>query len=97
MILLDNSNRKPILRLYFNSLTNKQIGLPGEGRDSYGRREIPAYSIESVDEITGYADQIRDVVIRYLKEDGDPRETGVKSKDQVDNISTRLLIQTDDI
>ena len=74
MVLLDNNNRKPILRLYFNSLSNKQIGLPGEGRDSYGRREIPAYSIESVEEITGYANQIRDVVIRYLKEDGDPRE-----------------------
>ena len=74
MVLLDNNNRKPILRLYFNSLSNKQIGLPVEGRDSYGRREVPAYSIESVEEITGYADQIRDVVIRYLKEDGDPRE-----------------------
>ena len=74
MVLLDNNNRKPILRLYFNSLSNKQIGLPGEGRDSYGRREIPAYSIESVEEITGYANQIRDVVRRYLKEDGDPRK-----------------------
>ena len=74
MLLLDNNNRKPILRLYFNSLSNKQIGLPGEGRDSHGRREIPAYSIESVEEITGYANQIRDVVRRYLKEDGDPRE-----------------------
>ena len=74
MVLLDNNNRKPILRLYFNSLSNLQIGLPGEGRDSDGRREVPAYSIESVEEITGYANQIRDVVIRYLKEDGDPRE-----------------------
>ena len=74
MVLLDNNNRKPILRLYFNSLTNKQIGLPGEGRDSYGRRNILEYPIESVDEITGYADQIRDVARRYLKEDGDPRE-----------------------
>ena len=74
MVLLDNNNRKPILRLYFNSLSNKAIGLPLEGRDSHGRREIPAYSIESVEEITGYANQIRDVVIRYLKEDGDPRE-----------------------
>ena len=74
MVLLDNNNRKPILRLYFNSLSNKQIGLPGEGRDSYGRREVPAYSIESVEEITGYANQIRDVVRRYLKEDDDPRE-----------------------
>ena len=74
MVLLDNNNRKPILRLYFNSRPNKQIGLPGEGRDSYGRREMLAYSIESVEEITGYANQIRDVVKRYLKEDGDPRE-----------------------
>ena len=74
MVLLDNNNRKPILRLYFNSLPNKQIGLPGEGRDSYGRRDIPAYPIESVEEITGYANQIRDVVRRYLKEEGDPRE-----------------------
>ena len=74
MVLLDNNNRKPILRLYFNSLPNKQIGLPWEGRDSYGRRDIPAYPIESVEEITGYANQIRDVVRRYLKEEGDPRE-----------------------
>ena len=74
MVLLDNNNRKPILRLYFNSLTNKRIGLPGEGRDSYGRRNILEYPIESVDEITGYADQIRDAARRYLKEDGDPRE-----------------------
>ena len=74
MVLLDNNNRKPILRLYFNSLSNKHIGLPGEGRDSYGRREVPAYPIESVEEITGYANQIRDVVRRYLKYDGDPRE-----------------------
>ena len=87
MVLLDNNNRKPILRLYFNSLSNKQIGLPGEGRDSYGPTSRlgcqgkdetltvgGAYSIESVEEITGYADQIRDVVRRYLKEDGDPRE-----------------------
>ena len=74
MVLLNNNNRKPILRLYFNSLSNKQIGLPGEGRDSYSRRGILAYSIESVEEITGYANQIRDVVRRYLKEDGDPRE-----------------------
>ena len=74
MILLDNSNRTPILRLYFNSPSKKKIGLPGEGRDSYGRRNILEYPIESVDEITGYADQIRDVARRYLKEDGDPRE-----------------------
>ncbi len=74
MILLDNNNRTPILRLYFNSPSNKKIGLPGEGRDSYGRRNILEYPIESVDEITGYADQIRDVARRYLKEDGDPRE-----------------------
>ena len=36
-------------RVFYNaiSLTNKRIGLPGEGLDSYGRREIPAYSIQS--------------------------------------------------
>ena len=73
MVLLDNNNRKPILRLSFNSLSNKQIGLP-EGRDSDNRMEISAYSIESVEEITTYANQIRDVVRGYLKEDGDPRE-----------------------
>ena len=74
MVLLDNNNRTPILRLYFNSPSNKKIRLPGEGRDSYGRRNILEYPIESVDEITGYADQIRDVARRYLKEDGDPRQ-----------------------
>ena len=74
MVLLDDNNRKPILRLYFNSLTNKRIGLPGQGLDSYGRREIPAYPIESVEEITGYANQIQDVVRRYLKEVDEQRE-----------------------
>ena len=68
MVLLDNNNRKPILRLYFNALSNKQIGLPGE-RDSSNRRETSDYSIESVEEITGYANQIRDVVRRYLKDE----------------------------
>ena len=72
MILLDDNNRKPIVRLYFNSLSKKKIGLPGEGRDSYGRRKILEYQIESVDEITRYADQIRDVVRVHLEEVGKP-------------------------
>ena len=67
-ILLDDNNRKPIVRLHFNAPSNKQIRLPSGGWDSQGRREMQYYSIESVEEITGYADQLRDVVRRYVEE-----------------------------
>ena len=67
-VLLDDNNRKPIVRMHFNSPTNKRIGLPGEGVDSLGRRELLTYPIDAVEEISNYADQIRNVVMRYLKE-----------------------------
>ena len=51
-ILLDNNNRKPIARLYFNAVSNKRLQLPVGGVDASGRREMVEYSIESVGDIT---------------------------------------------
>ena len=68
-ILLDDTNRKPIVRMHFNYPANKRVGIPGEGTDSSGRKELLTYPVDTVEEISGHADQIRDVVRRYLKED----------------------------
>ena len=57
--------------MFFNSPVNKQIGVPVERRDSYGRREMLTYAIGSVEEMANYTDQIRAVVRRYLEEDSD--------------------------
>ncbi len=67
-ILLDDNNRRPIARLYFNT-AKKTIVVPTGERDDRGRREMESYALESVDEIDKYGDQLRDVVRRYLQED----------------------------
>lgn len=71
-VLLDDNNRKPIARLYFNSPSNKSIRMPdpGAGRDRWARREM--HPLESVEEIANYADQLRDVVRHYLHEGDEP-------------------------
>ena len=68
-ILLDNNNRRPIARLHFNSLTNKRFQLPGDGVDTYGRREMLEYPIDTIEEIKGFTDKLREVVRRYVRED----------------------------
>ena len=58
-VLLDNNNRKPICRLYFNAATKKSIGIflcSGEER----------YSIEKPHEIFKYGSQIHEAVKQYL-------------------------------
>lgn len=61
-ILLDDTNRKPICRLYFNSLTNLNIRLVDEERNE------TRYDIETVDDIYQYADRLKAVVARYESE-----------------------------
>ena len=65
-VLLDDTNRKPICRLRFNSASLKRIGLFGGERDSYGRRAETQHDIEKVDDIANHAVQLREVVHRYL-------------------------------
>ena len=61
-VLFDNNNRKPICRLHFNR-PRKYLGLLDEER-----RET-RYLIESVDEISNYAEELRKSVGRYLDEE----------------------------
>jgi hypothetical protein len=62
-ILLDNNNRKPIARLYFNG-SRKYIGLFDEQRKE---RKI---AIESLDDIYEHGDEIRRVFAFYERERG---------------------------
>lgn len=59
-ILLDDNNRKPLCRLYFNG-AKKTIGLFG----SDGRSESRV-TIQTVDEIHGYADRLRATLLHYV-------------------------------
>ncbi|OXN01029.1 restriction endonuclease or methylase, partial [Bifidobacterium vansinderenii] len=58
-ILLDDNNRKPVVRLFFNT-RQKYLGLFDESRNC---ERVP---IESPAGIYGYADQIREEVRRLL-------------------------------
>lgn len=53
-ILLDDNNRKPICRLYFNAKSVKYIGLFEDNNNNDTR-----YVIESLDDIYNYTDQLR--------------------------------------
>ena len=65
-ILLDDPNTKPICRLRFNNTSNKRLVLMGKERDDRGRRIETQHSIETVNEITDYADQLREAVRAYF-------------------------------
>jgi hypothetical protein len=58
-ILLDDNNRKPICRLYFNSLSKKTIGIFGEGRVE------TKYDLESLDDIYNYSKELEAAVSNY--------------------------------
>lgn len=58
-ILLDDNNRKPICRLYFNSKTKKYIELIDENKKGV------RYEIKSLNEIYNYAAQLRETVGYY--------------------------------
>ena len=57
-ILLDNTNRQPICRLYFNK-AQKKIGLLNE------QKVEERVAIESISDIFAHADQIKATVRRY--------------------------------
>ena len=57
-ILLDNTNRQPICRLYFNK-AQKKIGLLNE------QKVEDRVAIESISDIFSHADRIKATVQRY--------------------------------
>ncbi len=60
-ILFDDNNRKPICKLHFNNLKKKQIELIDEEKKS------TKYSIDKVEDIYNYAQQLIDTVKRYMQ------------------------------
>jgi hypothetical protein len=59
-ILLDDNNRKPICRLRFNNAQKLKLGIFNE------EKEEEQVSLESVDDLYNYAEQIRATVASYL-------------------------------
>lgn len=59
-VLLDDNNRKPICRLRFNNKQKMRLGLFN------ARKEEEQVSLESVDDIYNYAEQIRATVASYV-------------------------------
>lgn len=60
-ILLDDNNRKPICRMYFNAKSVKYIALIDENK-----KEV-RHTIETLDDIYKYTDQIRQTISFYEK------------------------------
>jgi hypothetical protein len=58
-VFIDDNNRKPVCRFYFNSEKTKQIALFGE------EKEPVKYKIESLDDIYNYSEQLINVAERY--------------------------------
>lgn len=59
-VLLDDNNRKPIARCYFNSKTTKWIGAFAEDKT------LVRHDIDSLEEIYLFADELRATVKTYL-------------------------------
>jgi hypothetical protein len=59
-ILLDDNNRKPIIRLRFNSTNKKRIGI-------IENKQETKYPIDGVNDIFDYAEQIKATVSEYLE------------------------------
>jgi hypothetical protein len=59
-ILLDDNNRKPICRLRFNNSQKLKLGFFN------AQKEEEQVSLESVDDIYNYAEQIRATVASYV-------------------------------
>lgn len=60
-ILLDDNNRKPICRMYFNAKSVKYIALVDKDKKE------TRYPIESLDDIYKYTDQLRETISFYDK------------------------------
>jgi hypothetical protein len=59
-VLVDNNNRKPVCRLYFNSPTNKRITFIDENRKEQHKK------INSLDDIYNYSDNIIAAAEKYV-------------------------------
>ena len=59
-ILLDDNNRKPICRMYFNAKTVKYIGLFDD------KKNETKYEIKSLNDIYNYSEELRATVAAYL-------------------------------
>lgn len=59
-ILLDDNNRKPICRLRFNNIQKLRIGIFNN------KKEEDQFSLESVDDIYNYSEQLKAAVASYL-------------------------------
>jgi predicted type IV restriction endonuclease len=62
-VLLDDNNRKPICRLRFNNTEKLKLGIFND------KKEEEIVSLESVDDIYNYADQLKATVGSYTKGD----------------------------
>ena len=58
-IILDDNNRKPICRFHFNTITKKSIGLFD------AQKKETRVTIENLDDILNFADQIKATVANY--------------------------------
>jgi hypothetical protein len=63
-ILLDDNNRKPICRLYFNNLQSKKLALFNHNGDGNEEEKVP---IQDLNDIYKYADQLKTTVVHYEK------------------------------
>ena len=59
-IFVDDNNRKPIIRLYFNRANSKRIAFINDDR----KEEV--FHIDTLDEIYNYQDKIREAALKYL-------------------------------
>jgi hypothetical protein len=59
-ILVDDNNRKPVCRLYFNSPTNKQIAFVGDDKKE------SKIKIESLDDIYGFSNELIGSISKYI-------------------------------
>ncbi len=63
-VLLDDNNRKPICRLYFNNPSNKKLGLFDHGE---GEKQEEKISVSELDEIYQYGDRLKTTILHYLE------------------------------
>ena len=68
-VIIDNNNRYPLARMYFDNVNNMKIELFDKfERDDQGRRITDTYGINSVSEIYDYEKNIIKTVNVYLRE-----------------------------
>ena len=70
-IRLDGIQRKAVCRLHFNSPDRKGLAIFGAERDETGRRVVNFHSIESVNDVTNFSQDLRAIVRIHLGEGGD--------------------------